>query len=212
MPAEALQRSAVTAFEPGAPAPPAERVQRRGGGGPELFGDPDRFGLLAFLGTVTMMFVGFTSAYVVRRAAADWRPLDVPSLMWLNTAVLLVSSAALERSRRFLRAEDAADTLRWLAATGALGVAFVVGQFQAWRGLQAQGLFLASNPHSSFLYLLSGLHIVHLAGGLVWFGVVLRRGQRLSSDPARDGLRLFAIYWHFLGALWAYLFVLLFFL
>ena len=87
---------------------------------------------------------------------------------------------------------------------------FLVGQVAAWRQLAARGVFLASNPHSSFFYVLTGMHGVHLIGGLAWFAVVLAQVRRLALTPGEDGLRLFATYWHFLAGLWVYLLYLLF--
>ena len=181
-----------------------------GSGAPGGFADPTTFGLWAFLGTLTMLFIGFTSAYVVRRAAADWRPLAAPPLLWLNTAALLASSLALQTARGRLREWDLPGARAWVGATGLLGVAFVAGQLGVWRVLRAQGIYLVTNPHSSFFYLLTGLHAVHFLGGLVWFAVVLARLRRLTLTPGEDGLGLFATYWHFLGGLWVYLFLLLF--
>jgi cytochrome c oxidase subunit 3 len=185
------------------------------GGGEGPFGDrpsadPSRFGLWAFLGTVSMLFIGFTSAYILRRASADWQPLVGPRILWFNSAALFLSSATLETARRRLRSWDLPETRAWLAATGLLGALFVAGQVAAWRALAAQGIFLASNPHSSFFYLLTGVHVTHLVGGLAWYAVVQLRMRRLALVPGQDGLGLFATYWHFLGALWAYLLFLLF--
>jgi cytochrome c oxidase subunit 3 len=157
-----------------------------------------------------MLFIGFTSAYILRRASTDWRPLAAPPVLWLNTAVLFLSSATLERARRRLRGWDLPAAQGWLAATGILGVLFVGGQFLAWRSLAAAGVFMSSNPHSSFFYLLTGVHVAHLLGGLAWFVAALATMRRLAYTPGEDGLRLFATYWHFLAVLWAYLLFLLF--
>jgi cytochrome c oxidase subunit 3 len=157
-----------------------------------------------------MLFVGFTSAFILRRASADWQPLAAPRILWLNTAVLFLSSATLERSRRRLVGWDLAGAQLWLGTTGLLGGLFVAGQWLAWQALAATGVFLATNPHSSFFYVLTGVHGVHLLGGLVWFVAVLRRIRRMGYTPGEDGLRLFATYWHFLAVLWAYLLFLLF--
>jgi cytochrome c oxidase subunit 3 len=183
------------------------------GGGPSAAFDPGQFGLWAFLGTVTMLFIGFTSAYIVRRTGADWRPLPLPSLLWVNTGVLLLSSAALEVSRRRRDVLDLRGLRVWLGATALLAALFVAGQFQAWRLLRALGFFLSSNPHSSFFYMLSGVHLLHLAGGLVWFSLVLfrLRGARYAAPGGGRVLSLFATYWHFLGLLWVYVLVLIFF-
>jgi cytochrome c oxidase subunit 3 len=157
-----------------------------------------------------MLFIGFTSAFILRRASADWQPLAPPRILWLNTAFLFLSSATLERSRRRLVGWDLAGAQIWLGLTGLLGVLFVAGQWLAWQALAASGVFLASNPHSSFFYVLTGVHVVHLLGGLVWFVAALRRIRRMGYTPGEDGLRLFATYWHFLAVVWAYLLFLLF--
>jgi cytochrome c oxidase subunit 3 len=181
-----------------------------GGGGPGFLGDVRLFGLWAFLGTVSMLFIGFTSAYLIRRASADWRPLAPPWILWWNTAALLGSSVTLEAARKRLREWDLRGLFPWVAATGFLGFLFLAGQVAAWRKLAAQGVFLASNPHNSFFYVLTGLHGLHLLGGLAWFAVVLVQVRRLALTPGEDGLRLFATYWHFLAGLWVYLLFLLF--
>jgi cytochrome c oxidase subunit III len=173
-------------------------------------GDPRRFGLWMFLATLTMLFVGFTSAYVVRRTAADWVPMQAPPILWANGLVLIASTVTLEVSRRRLRGWDLVGSQGWLALTGVLGGLFLVGQLLAWRALAQAGVFLSSNPHSSFFYVLSGLHGLHLLGGLTWFVVALWNVRRMAYTPGEDALSLFATYWHFLTALWVYLFVLLF--
>jgi cytochrome c oxidase subunit 3 len=179
-------------------------------GGDGFFGDTYRVGLWAFLGTLTMLFMGFTSAYVFRKASVDWQPLSPPRLLWANTVALVLSSLTLQAARRRVKGWAFREANVWLIATGLLGGLFVVGQLLAWRGLQGQGIYLASNPHSSFFYILTGLHGIHLLGGLVWFAVVARRVYRMAHVPGEDGLALFATYWHFLGVLWVYLFLLLF--
>jgi cytochrome c oxidase subunit 3 len=192
------------------PLPPPEGGDDRRNGPGGLAADVTRFGLLAFLGTLSMLFIGFTSAYMVRRASGDWQPLSAPAVVWLNTAALLASSVTLELARRRQRNWRLSAVQGWVAATGVLGAVFVAGQLAAWRALARQGIFLATNPHSSFFYMLTGIHGVHLLGGLIWFAVVLWRVRRLAYTPGEDGLGLFATYWHFLDGLWLYLAVLLF--
>jgi cytochrome c oxidase subunit 3 len=128
--------------------------------------------------------------------------------LWLNTLVLMASSAALEKARSALRRGGAARG--WTVLTLVLGVGFVAGQILAWQQLRAAGAGIASSPYSSFFYLLTGAHGVHLAGGLL--GLVAacvwpRAGYRGISGTL--ALRLVAIYWHFMGFLWLGLFALL---
>ena len=199
---------------PGAPKGPSDSGPGdrpgRGDSPGGIIGDPARFGLLAFMGTVSMLFIGFTSAYILRRASPDWQPLAAPPVLWLNTGILALSSGALEVARRRLRGWDLASAQRWGTATAVLGIAFLAGQFVGWQQLRALGVFLASNPHSSFFYVLTGVHGLHLIGGLVWGLVVVARLRRTTLAPGEDGLGLFATFWHFLGALWLYLLFLLF--
>jgi cytochrome c oxidase subunit 3 len=188
--------------------PPGADVRRFGDGGDRPSPSPQaiaRFGVWLMLGTMSMMFIGFTSSYMVRRIAGDWRPIPLPGILWVNTLALLASSAVLEMARRALKAWDLPGAQRWLGLTGLLGLAFAGGQLLAWKSLAALGVFLASNPHSSFFYMLTGVHLVHLAGGLIWYAVTFTRLRRMAYAPGEDGLGLFAVYWHFLGGLWVYL-------
>jgi cytochrome c oxidase subunit 3 len=148
----------------------------------------------------------------VRRTGLDWRPLPAPRLLWWNTAALLLSSAALEVARRRRSALDLGGLRVWLGATALLAALFVAGQFRAWRLLGQLGFFLSSNPHSSFYYMLSGVHLLHLGGGVVWFALVLGRlrGGRYAQAQGGRTLSLFATYWHFLGLVWVYVLVLIF--
>lgn len=209
MTARTLEESPVGKAGEGGRVPPAEGAGGGDGSAGGILADPARLGLWLFLGTITMLFVGFTSAYIARRASSDWQPLAVPGLLWANTALLLASSATVEGARRRLRRWEP-GVVRWLAATGTLGALFVAGQVAAWRSLTAQGVLLSGNPHNSFFYLLTGLHVVHLLGALTWLLAVSWKARRLSYTPGQDGLGLFATFWHFLDGLWVYLFLLLF--
>ena len=186
--------------------------ERNGRGSPEEQAlTAGQVGLWLFLATVTMLFAGFTSAILVRRTAPDWQPIPIPELLWLNTGLLVSSSVTMERVRRLARQRQWNTMRSWLVATALLGLLFLTGQVAAWRQLVARGLYLSSNPHSSFFYILTGTHGVHLLGGLFALGYLLARYLPGSLEPARrTGLNLFATYWHFLDALWIYLFVVLF--
>ena len=143
----------------------------------------------------------------------------MPRILWLNTAVILLSSATIERARRLFapQATGLSDFRGWprrwrgwWGLTTALGVAFLAGQLIAWRQLAAAGIYLATNPSSSFFYLITTAHGIHLLGGLVALSVVGFRSwpaeARVSHGTA---VTVSAIYWHFLGVLWVFLFLLL---
>jgi cytochrome c oxidase subunit 3 len=146
---------------------------------------------------------------VRRGTGTDWQPFDVPRILWLNTAVLVASSITVEIARRKLAQAGVTEFRNWWAITTALGTLFVGGQIVAWRVLADQGLFLATNPSSSFFYLLTASHGVHLLMGIVaLLYVALRAGQSAWRRRA-IAAECTAIYWHFLDGLWIFLLILL---
>lgn len=186
------------------------------------FRDPEsqwnryRIGMWVGLASVAMMFTSLSSAYIVRSASSnDWIALPFPRVLLASTALLLGSSAALEVARRKLKAALSGPYTKWLFITVVLGLAFLAAQLVAWRQLARQGLYLASNPHSSFFYLLTGAHAVHLLGGLLGLSILWLRSRRHVTDTnllarRRAATDAVTIYWHFMDALWIYLFLLLF--
>lgn len=172
---------------------------------------PAQVGLWAVLATITMLFAGFTSAYLVRRAGPDWVPIYCPPILWVNTVFLMLSSAALEFAKTKQQQRQAGSLRSWLLASVALGLAFLLGQFFAWERLSALGIFLPTSPHSSFFYMLSGVHAAHVVGGIGGLLYALYRWWRPSRRPgAANAVALCATYWHFITGVWIYLFVLLF--
>ena len=170
-----------------------------------------QLGMWFALAGIVMLFAGFTSAMVVRRGMAfDWVSIAVPRLLWVNTGILLISSLTLEFSRRALSQHAILNFIRWLAATVGLGVAFLTGQLVVWRELAARGVYLATNPSSSFFYVLTAAHGVHLLGGVLALGYVAIHARRIARGRDRRApLDVTAIYWHFMDALWIYIFFLL---
>ncbi len=162
-----------------------------------------QLGVWALLATLSMLFAGFTSAYLVRRAGLDWQPIPMPPVLWLNTGLLLLSSLTMETARARDKQGRADALRRWLLATTLLGVAFLAGQLFAWRQLVAQGVFVPTSPHSSFFYMLTGVHGLHVLGGLAALVYALGRAWRSLA------LQLCAAYWHFVDLVWLYLFLLL---
>lgn len=171
---------------------------------------PSKTGIWVFIAGISMTFAAFTSALVVRQGAAnDWHHLTLPRILYWNTLVLLVSSATLELSRRriavFMGGPRATNLYpaRWLHFTALLGTIFVFGQYAAWLQLRSEGLYLATSPNSSFFYLLTAVHALHVLGGLIGIAYVARKLRLLTLR--RSTLDAFSIYWHFMGVLWAYL-------
>jgi cytochrome c oxidase subunit 3 len=161
-----------------------------------------------------MSFAAFTSALIVRQGAAtDWRHIALPSVLFLSTSILLVSSVTLEVARRRVAAymkglDTRAEVPKlWLYLTLCLGLLFVAGQYMAWLQLRSQGLYLATNPNSSFFYVFTAIHGLHVLGGLVGLLRVIRKLG--NSTLRRSTLAATSYYWHFMGVLWIYLFVLL---
>ena len=202
---------------PSLPGPNGNGSKRKGG-----FPDPDsranryRIGMWVGLASIAMMFTSLSSAYIVRYASAnDWIPLAIPPAMFASTALILISSVTLELARRKLKRSFQNAYGRYLLLTALLGLAFLSSQLIAWRQLARQGIYLASNPHSSFFYLLTGAHAVHLLGGLLALSFLWLRSRRVVSQPALIARRqatadAVTIYWHFMDGLWIYLFLLLF--
>jgi cytochrome c oxidase subunit 3 len=167
-------------------------------------------GIWVAMFAITMSFAAFTSALVIRQASADWTHLRTPRILFVNTALLLFSSVLLEMSRRAMLKKTGAAAQQigrskiLLSGALILGLMFIVGQYVAWQQLAAQGLYLATNPNSSFFYLLTGMHILHLAGGIIALAYLLV--HRALSGAVRPNLVNGVVtYWHFMAALWVYL-------
>ena len=163
------------------------------------------------LAGIVMFFMALTSSFLVRKGLGDdWVSFALPRILWANTLVLLASSGAIQLARARLRSGDTEGFRRWWAITTALGALFLAGQFAAWRQLAAQGVFLATNPSSSFFYLLTALHGLHLLGGIVALLYVTYRPWQRSRITQSTAADLVSIYWHFMDGLWIFLFALLY--
>ena len=167
-------------------------------------------GMAIGLAGILMFFMAFVSAYIVRKDMpnSNWIPLQVPRILWLNTFILVASSFTLARAHNRFSAKDEDGFRHWWATTTLLGSLFVVGQVVAWKQLAAQGIFLASNPSSSFFYVFTAAHGVHLLGGiLALLYVQFRATHKVTRSTA---IELVSMYWHFMDGLWVFLFLLLY--
>jgi cytochrome c oxidase subunit 3 len=229
----------------GAGLPPGIRFPGTGGGGggrDESY--PDfadrlrryRLGLVVGLVAVVMLFVSFTSAYIVRQGlgsydpaanafVTDWKPLSLPmGLLFLNTCLLLAGSFTIEMARRAAFAQaavapvtampgiarDEARGVPWLPVTVLLGLGFLTGQLMAWHELGRRGFYVSSSPSNSFFYVLTGVHAIHLFGGVVALLYALAAAFRSRPlERRRIVVDVTAWYWHFMAILWLYIFALL---
>ena len=211
-------------FEPttGGPQGPEGPNFRGGGGG----GDDDDhhrkpsgmglFGMRIALVPITVLFIATAFIFYARsRTGINWQTVPVPSLLWLSTALILISSWTLERGRAALRMERYGPYARWLLRTLYLGLGFLASQALALQQLVTQGLFMRHNPHSSLFYIITASHGLHLFGGLIALGyLLLRVGLHRDDSPSgRSGSRrinvVATLYWHFLTGLWACIFLFL---
>lgn len=183
---------------------------------------PQKFAMGLFIITVIMIFGGLTSAYIVQRGFVPVEKqiiFDLPNVLWTNLAVLLFSSLTMQWSVISVQRQDLKMALFGLFLTFALGIVFLTGQWNAWVQMTQSGLPMVDEQRLdnsvSFFYIFTGLHGLHIVAGLVVLGILL--GQQVygkaTSNPARRTVayEITAIFWHFLGVLWVYLFVFLLF-
>ena len=175
--------------------------------------EPARTGIWVGLAAIAMTFAALTSALIVRQGspANDWQPIAIPRILFFNTAVLVLSSLTLELARKrvaaFIRGQGVtrSEAMGWLGATLGLGLIFVAGQYIAWLQLRSEGLYLATNPNSSFFYVLTAVHALHVLGGLGGLARVIRLFAPAVPILRKSTLDATSYYWHFMGTLWIYL-------
>lgn len=170
--------------------------------------------ILLWLGiaSIVMLFAGLTSGYIVRQAEGNWKFFEIPPVFYVSSAIILLSSVTMHLAVRAIKKDQLQDLKRFLIITLALGLAFVFTQFLGWNELVRNGVYFAdrSTPSGSFFFVISGLHLAHIAFGLL--GLIITSAKSIreryhSGDYL--GISLCATYWHFLDGLWIYLFVFL---
>ncbi len=174
---------------------------------------PLKFTLWLMVISIIMMFAAFTSAYIVRKEEGNWLEFDLPDNLVLNTGLLLLSSVFMQLAYNAASKDNLQRLKLYLAATAGLGIAFLVGQLQAWGDLVDRKIFFGgidANPSGSFMYVLTGVHGFHLITGLIFILIVLISSIQYKVH-SRNLLRinLCTVYWHFLGGLWVYLYLFL---
>jgi cytochrome c oxidase subunit 3 len=174
---------------------------------------PKKFAMWLFIASVVMLFAAWTSAYIVKRGEPGWSSFELPSLFWINTAIVLFSSVTLIWAIRGAKNDNSEQVKVGITATLILGLAFLAGQLMAWSKMTEMGYYftgMGSNTSSSFIYVISGFHGLHVVGGLVILVIMLIAAFRQKVNSKNMiSIELCATYWHFLGLLWLYLFVFL---
>lgn len=165
---------------------------------------------------VLMTFGGLMGAYIVisTNNVAEWRPFELPIQVWISTAIIIISSFVYEIARRAIVKNDHPKLRRYLIATTVLGAAFISSQLLAWLALVNRGFYMSGNPYAGFFYILTGIHALHVLGGIAALGaIILRTAAPTEYGPEleyRHNLaRSVGWYWHFMGVIWIALFVLL---
>jgi cytochrome c oxidase subunit 3 len=204
-----------TSYGGGGNLPPAGQNGGGDDGGKRPWRDnssPKRYytGMALGIVSILMFFMALAATFLVLRGGRNWTPVHIPAVMWINTLVLLASSATLELARQRLgQGRLTAYRNLWLLTT-ALGVGFLMGQIFAWRQLVAQGVYLANNTASSFFYIFTGLHALHLIGGVAALIFVARRNFDQAKVTRTVAAEVTSFYWHFMDALWLFLLALLY--
>ena len=184
---------------------------------------PHKFAMWLAIASIVMMFAGLTSAYVVKQAGGMWRSYQLPQLFWVSTAVIVLSSVSFVLGVRAFKKNDAQKLKQWMMLTLALGVVFVVMQYFGFHQLyhQPQQVILSGehqnlalpvqvngNPSESFLFVIAGLHLLHIIGGIIALAIVyLKATWKKLTPPTLVAWEVLGTYWHFVDLLWIYLFI-----
>jgi cytochrome c oxidase subunit III len=172
--------------------------------------NPKKFALWLFIVSACMVFAALTSAYIVRQAEGNWLEFELPSLFWITTGIILASSVTMHWAYWAAKKDNIEMVKVAISLTTVLGIAFMVGQVLGWGDLVSDKVYFVGNPSGSFVYVLSGLHILHIVGGVVFLLIVLVATFRFQVHSKNLNLiEMCTTFWHFLDALWLYLFVFL---
>lgn len=170
---------------------------------------PQKFAMWTAIGSMIMMFGGFTSGYVVRRSQGNWDVFDLPVLFWISTVVILLSSLTMRIAVKSLQSEKLQQHKAMVSITVLLGVAFGVLQFLGFYELYQNNIKVSGNPSGSFLFVIAGAHLLHVIGGVVALIYQYFKSMQYSDTGRIDasGIEIVATFWHFVDILWLYLFV-----
>lgn len=169
---------------------------------------PHKFMLWVAIASIVMMFAGLTSAYIVKSNQINWKPVTLPTAFWISTAVILLSSLTVQMALRSFKQRELSQYRKLLVATLVLGIAFVIIQWIGFNQLWKQNITFKGAGAGQFLYVIFGLHAVHVIGGVIALVVIALRGlfgktKYYGSNP----IEVAALYWHFVDFLWLYLLI-----
>lgn len=174
---------------------------------------PHKFTLWLGLGSIVMMFAGLTSAYIVKYSQANWQGFDLPRVFWYSTIVILLSSVAIQLAVKAFKNREMSKYRQLIALTAILGAIFIALQLAGFRELNAKGIKMigqGSNVAGSFLGVITGLHMLHVLGGVIVLVVILLKAfSNKVKNYSVIPIEISAIYWHFVDGLWVYLFLFL---
>jgi cytochrome c oxidase subunit 3 len=171
---------------------------------------PHKFTLWVGIASIVMMFAGLTSAYIVKRNQANWVTFELPKIFWYSTVVMIASSLTLMQALKMFKEHQVLKYRSLVVTTLALGVLFVIMQVTGFKELWANGFTLTANVSFSFLYIIVGLHALHVLGGIVALVVLFLKAfsSRVKSYDSVP-VEVVSTYWHFVDLLWVYLFIFL---
>lgn len=171
---------------------------------------PKKFAVWLFIVSIIMIFAALTSAYLVRRAEGNWLEFELPTIFWINSAILLASSITMQWAYYSAKRDNLNSLKTGMVLTVLLAVAFLAGQWYSWEALVDKQIFFVGNPSGSFLYVLTGMHAFHLVTGLVFLLIILVAVFQFKIHAkSMVRMEMCTTYWHFLDILWLYLFVFL---
>jgi len=171
---------------------------------------PKKFGMWLFMASVMMLFMSLTSAYIVRQSEGNWVFFELPSLFYVTSVIIVLSSITMQLGYAWAKRDNASMTKLMLLITSVFGIAFLAGQFFGWKQLVGNSIYLVGNPSGSFLYILTGLHGLHIISAIIFLLIMLNaslKGKVHAGNMTK--MEMCTTYWHFLGGLWLYLFVFL---
>jgi len=172
--------------------------------------NPKKFGMWLFLASVMMIFMSLTSAYIVRQAEGNWVYFELPSLFYVTSIIIVLSSVTMQLAYFAVKRDNLTSAKTMMLVTSVLAVGFLVGQFLGWGQLVSNSIYLVGNPSGSFLYILTGLHGLHVISAVIFLLIMLSAvfvGKAHAANMTK--MEMCTTYWHFLGGLWLYLFVFL---